>query len=257
MVIPTSSADKEDIVLKAGERVMVLKSHKGIYMQLESGKIIAIRTTMKPGQNSSNPTDEAGTSSNTFRNGQPSRFSGNSNDTRHSAGTDTDDDVIMTSITYPDGSNTNQSSSSAGDNTSSTSVQSVPGTSQAYNQGTQQNYGQNQRSTKEKSQFKPNLVGRQQKTAPTYGAESLVQQQQPQQHQQELTPPPPSYASGAKFTNGCPNTYENYKAKCEGASRPRGRPPKPFVYPQRQNVAAPSSGYSQSGQQGNMLCYIN
>jgi hypothetical protein len=47
VVIPTSSADKQNIVLKAGQKVMVLKSPKGIYMQLENGKIIAIRTSMK------------------------------------------------------------------------------------------------------------------------------------------------------------------------------------------------------------------
>lgn len=47
MVIPTNSAEKTNIVLKAGQRVMVLKSPKGIYMQLESGKIIAIKTTFK------------------------------------------------------------------------------------------------------------------------------------------------------------------------------------------------------------------
>lgn len=51
VVIPTSSADKSNIVLKAGQKVMVLKSPKGIYMQLETGKIIAIRTALKMGQN--------------------------------------------------------------------------------------------------------------------------------------------------------------------------------------------------------------
>lgn len=47
VVIPTNSAEKTNIVLKAGQRVMVLKSPKGIYMQLESGKIIAIKTSLK------------------------------------------------------------------------------------------------------------------------------------------------------------------------------------------------------------------
>lgn len=47
VVIPTNSSDKSNIILKAGQRVMVLKSSKGIYMQLDSGKIIAIRTTSK------------------------------------------------------------------------------------------------------------------------------------------------------------------------------------------------------------------
>ncbi|XP_037947638.1 helicase ARIP4 [Teleopsis dalmanni] len=47
VVIPTNSSDKANIILKAGQRVMVLKSVKGIYMQLESGKIIAIRTSNK------------------------------------------------------------------------------------------------------------------------------------------------------------------------------------------------------------------
>lgn len=51
MVIPTSSAEKSNIVLKEGQKVMVLKSPKGIYMQLESGKIIAIRTALKVGHN--------------------------------------------------------------------------------------------------------------------------------------------------------------------------------------------------------------
>lgn len=51
VVIPTSSGDKSNIVLKAGQKVMVLKSPKGIYMQLETGKIIAIRTSFKMGQN--------------------------------------------------------------------------------------------------------------------------------------------------------------------------------------------------------------
>lgn len=45
MVIPTNGNDRGSIVLKAGQKVMVLKSPKGIYMQLESGKIIAIRTS--------------------------------------------------------------------------------------------------------------------------------------------------------------------------------------------------------------------
>lgn len=47
VVIPTNSSEKSNIILKAGQRVMVLKSAKGIYMQLDSGKIIAIRTTSK------------------------------------------------------------------------------------------------------------------------------------------------------------------------------------------------------------------
>ncbi|XP_031636491.1 uncharacterized protein LOC116349266 isoform X4 [Contarinia nasturtii] len=51
VVIPTSSADKQNIILKEGQKVMVLKSPKGIYMQLESGKIIAIRTALKVGHN--------------------------------------------------------------------------------------------------------------------------------------------------------------------------------------------------------------
>lgn len=51
MVIPTNSPDRSSIVLKAGQKVMVLKSPKGIYMQLENGKIIAIRTAFKVGGN--------------------------------------------------------------------------------------------------------------------------------------------------------------------------------------------------------------
>lgn len=48
VVIPTNSSDRS-ISLKAGQRVMVLKSSKGVYMQLENGKIIAIRSTQKNG----------------------------------------------------------------------------------------------------------------------------------------------------------------------------------------------------------------
>lgn len=48
VVIPTNSSNKSKIIIKAGQRVMVLKSAKGIYMQLDSGKIIAIRTLNKP-----------------------------------------------------------------------------------------------------------------------------------------------------------------------------------------------------------------
>lgn len=52
MVIPTNGNDRGSIVLKAGQKVMVLKSPKGIYMQLESGKIIAIRTSANNKPNS-------------------------------------------------------------------------------------------------------------------------------------------------------------------------------------------------------------
>lgn len=53
MVIPTNTGDRGSIVLKAGQKVLVLKSPKGIYMQLESGKIIAIRTSANNKPNSS------------------------------------------------------------------------------------------------------------------------------------------------------------------------------------------------------------
>ncbi|KAK6639775.1 hypothetical protein RUM43_008050 [Polyplax serrata] len=58
VVIPTSSPEKTSIVLKAGQRVMVLKSPKGIYMQLENGKIIAIRSAFKVGQNNQSSGDK-------------------------------------------------------------------------------------------------------------------------------------------------------------------------------------------------------
>jgi hypothetical protein len=58
VVIPTNSAEKSNIVLKAGQKVMVLKSPKGIYMQLESGKIIAIKTSFKVGHNKPPETKE-------------------------------------------------------------------------------------------------------------------------------------------------------------------------------------------------------
>lgn len=47
--IQTNSADKSKIYLKAGQKVIVLKSPKGICLQLESGKVIAIRAS-KSGQ---------------------------------------------------------------------------------------------------------------------------------------------------------------------------------------------------------------
>ncbi|XP_046478316.1 uncharacterized protein [Neodiprion pinetum] len=63
VVIPTNSPDKGSIVLKAGQRVMVLKSPKGIYMQLESGKIIAIRTALKLNQQKREEEPKKGVSS--------------------------------------------------------------------------------------------------------------------------------------------------------------------------------------------------
>lgn len=48
VTIPSNSSDKNGgILLKAGQKVMILKSSKGVYMQLETGKIIAIRTGPK------------------------------------------------------------------------------------------------------------------------------------------------------------------------------------------------------------------
>ncbi|CAG9808002.1 unnamed protein product [Chironomus riparius] len=48
--IQTNSADKSKIFLKAGQKIIVLKSPRGICLQLESGKVIAIRASMKTGQ---------------------------------------------------------------------------------------------------------------------------------------------------------------------------------------------------------------
>lgn len=50
MSIQTNSNDKSKIFLKAGQKVIVLKSPRGICLQLESGKVIAIRASLKPGQ---------------------------------------------------------------------------------------------------------------------------------------------------------------------------------------------------------------
>lgn len=50
--IQTNSADKSKIYLKAGQKVIVLKSPKGICLQLESGKVIAIRASAKTLPNS-------------------------------------------------------------------------------------------------------------------------------------------------------------------------------------------------------------
>ncbi|XP_011880428.1 PREDICTED: uncharacterized protein LOC105568957 isoform X1 [Vollenhovia emeryi] len=71
VVIPTNSPDKGSIVLKAGQRVMVLKSPKGIYMQLESGKIIAIRTALKLNQQKREEEPKKGLSSMIQRNSKP------------------------------------------------------------------------------------------------------------------------------------------------------------------------------------------
>ncbi|XP_050302168.1 uncharacterized protein LOC126740238 [Anthonomus grandis grandis] len=57
VVIPTNQPEKGNIVLKAGQKVLVLKSPKGVYMQLESGKIVAIKTAIKvKGKADENPT---------------------------------------------------------------------------------------------------------------------------------------------------------------------------------------------------------
>jgi RAD54-like protein 2 len=58
--IQTNSADKSKIFLKAGQKVVVLKSPRGICLQLESGKVIAIRASAKSGpQQFLNPTNSA------------------------------------------------------------------------------------------------------------------------------------------------------------------------------------------------------
>lgn len=57
-------------------------------MQLESGKIIAIRTAVKPENGAKKPADQPCTSS--------------KSDTVESKVDTDDDDIIMTSITYPD-----------------------------------------------------------------------------------------------------------------------------------------------------------
>lgn len=49
VAIQTNSSDKAKIYLRAGQKVIVLKSPKGVCLQLQSGKIIAIRSTQKPG----------------------------------------------------------------------------------------------------------------------------------------------------------------------------------------------------------------
>lgn len=49
MAIQTNSTDKAKIYLRAGQKVIVLKSPKGVCLQLQSGKIIAIRASQKPG----------------------------------------------------------------------------------------------------------------------------------------------------------------------------------------------------------------
>lgn len=52
--IQTNSADRSKIFLKAGQKIIVLKSPRGICLQLESGKVIAIRASMKAVSNNSN-----------------------------------------------------------------------------------------------------------------------------------------------------------------------------------------------------------
>lgn len=101
VVIPTSSADKENIVLKAGQRVMVLKSHKGIYMQLESGKIIAIRTSSAVA--AKKVENQASTSSASTSSALADSIGGGESSSEKSAAgkLSDDDDIIMTSITYP------------------------------------------------------------------------------------------------------------------------------------------------------------
>lgn len=57
VTIPSNSGDKNSgILLKAGQKVMILKSSKGVYMQLETGKIIAIRTGPKAAPGTSQAT---------------------------------------------------------------------------------------------------------------------------------------------------------------------------------------------------------
>lgn len=76
---------------------MVLKSTKGIYMQLESGKIIAIRSTAKPGATSDPGPNSSGAALGVEQALQ-NMGSINKNLTK---GDSDDDECVMTSITYP------------------------------------------------------------------------------------------------------------------------------------------------------------
>ncbi|KAL5289363.1 RAD54L2 family protein [Megaselia abdita] len=90
VVIPTSSGEKSTLLLKAGQKVMVLKSQKGVYMQLETGKIIAIRTTKGRGGLFGAPT-----------NNSPSTSSSGPGSTKPESDGD-DDDCILVSDNPPE-----------------------------------------------------------------------------------------------------------------------------------------------------------
>lgn len=129
---------------------MVLKSTKGIYMQLESGKIIAIRSTAKPGPDTNQ--NSSGSSGGVE---QAIQSLENANKNQSNAKADSDDDeCVMTSITYPThkappppaatNANFNLPSTSATNN-----IPQVPSAMQ-----------QQQEQVREKPVFKPNLVQR-------------------------------------------------------------------------------------------------
>uniref|UniRef100_A0A336LHX0 CSON014418 protein n=1 Tax=Culicoides sonorensis TaxID=179676 RepID=A0A336LHX0_CULSO len=147
VVIPTSSQTKENIILKAGQRVMVLKSTKGIYMQLETGKIIAIRSTAKPGQSGSGTSEPTPSNNSSLMDS----LQGNNKPPGNKIESD-DDECVMTSITYPTNKNPvpSQSAAAAASGSTNNVGQKYPIAATAL--------GGDQ--SREKPVFKPNLVQR-------------------------------------------------------------------------------------------------
>lgn len=224
--IQTNSADKSKIFLKAGQKVIVLKSPKGICLQLESGKVIAIRASLKPGQ-AATGTGIAGVTSaikdekpqsymsmqesaqtNNLPLNMRSKLTSGSDGDVIDISNDDDDDVNVIPKISSKISHSSSSDSSTSDNVSAMS-KNLPhrnGMSTGYNDSIE-----NEPVYKEKIVYKPNLVARKPKP-PTLSPATVVNdrnrnyEHQQQHHHQQYDK---SSLSNHKATSGVSSLNTN------------------------------------------------
>lgn len=210
---------------------MVLKSTKGIYMQLESGKIIAIRSTAKPGQGSTSGLPDAAQNSSAAAGvEQALQNIGNANKNQSNSKIDSDDDeCVMTSITYP-------THKAPPPPNRSLAPFNLPSTSATTNDipPPPQQVPTVQEQLREKPVFKPNLVQRKPRPAvtpehpTTFGSQSHSStanggsQYNYNQHYtnydtHQRTPSlshNPATTSNATFSHANAQNFSNYQRKC-------------------------------------------
>ena len=193
--IQTNSNDKSKIFLKAGQKVIVLKSPKGICLQLESGKVIAIRASVKNGPSA--PGTES--KSESFQPSQPSSSSQNNGFRPFAAPPQTSNDIIDISNDddEDDGNKApTVSSSMTMDDTSKNGSQDM-----AYLKPSD---ASDQPAFKDKTIYKPNLVKRKPKVFPIVPA-PIENQSQPLRpfdykgYQSQRKPSPPDWSARQNY----------------------------------------------------------